>query len=162
MRDELERGVSMVERIEITPVALDSKTATASVSDAKAGGIALFLGTTRAETNDQGQPLVALDYEAYHDMAIKQMRDLARRAREKWPIIKLALLHRVGRVNVGEPSVIIAVSCPHRGDAFDACRWLIDTLKSEVAIWKKEIWSDGTGTWVDPQIPNDETRNPNQ
>jgi molybdopterin synthase catalytic subunit len=140
----------MSDSIDILATPLATQAAIDSVTDAAAGGISVFLGTTRAETNERGQALVALDYEAYHDMALQQMRDLARRAREKWPIVKLALLHRVGRVNVGEPSVIIAVSCPHRGDAFAACKWLIDTLKSEVAIWKKEIWSDGTGTWVDP------------
>jgi molybdopterin synthase catalytic subunit len=120
------------------------------VTDAQAGGIAVFLGTTRAEANASKQPLVALDYEAYPEMALAQMRDLARRAREQWPIARLALLHRTGRVAVGEPSVIIAVASPHRGEAFDACEWLIDTLKREVAIWKKEVWADGSGTWVDP------------
>jgi molybdopterin synthase catalytic subunit/GNAT superfamily N-acetyltransferase len=120
------------------------------VTDAAAGGIAVFLGTTRAEDNAAKQPLVALDYEAYPEMSLEQMRDLARRARERWPIARLALLHRSGRVAVGEPSVIIAVASPHRAEAFDACEWLIDTLKNEVAIWKKEVWADGAETWVDP------------
>jgi molybdopterin synthase catalytic subunit len=120
------------------------------VTDAAAGGIAVFLGTTRAETSASGQPLVALDYEAYPEMALQQMRNLAQRAREQWPITRLALLHRTGRVPVGEASVIIAVASPHRAEAFDACEWLIDTLKREVAIWKKEVWADGTATWVDP------------
>ena len=62
---------------------------------------------------------------------------------------RLALLHRVGRVAVGQPSVLIAVSTPHRAEAFDACRWLIDTLKAEVAIWKKEVWDDGSTTWAE-------------
>jgi molybdopterin synthase catalytic subunit len=74
---------------------------------------------------------------------------LAAQARGRWPIRKLALLHRVGRVAVGEPSVLIAVSAPHRGEAFDATRWLIDNLKSAAAIWKKEVWSDGSTTWVE-------------
>lgn len=117
--------------------------------DDAAGGVAIFLGTTRAEIKSPAQSLIALDYEAYGDMAQKQLEDLAARAREKWPIIKLALLHRTGRVALGEPSVVIAVSTPHRAQAFDACRWLIDTLKAEVAIWKKEVWSDGNTTWVD-------------
>jgi len=78
-------------------------------------------------------------------MAKQQMRDLARRARQRWPIVRLALLHRVGRVPLTQPSVLIAVSTPHRAEAFEACRWLIDTLKSEVTIWKKEIWDDGAG-----------------
>jgi molybdopterin synthase catalytic subunit/GNAT superfamily N-acetyltransferase len=136
--------------IALTSQGLSVATALKLVTDASAGGIAVFLGTTRAETNDRGQPLVALDYEAYPEMALEQMRDLARRARQRWPIVRLALLHCIGRVPLGEPSVIIAVACAHRGEAFDACEWLIDTLKVQVPIWKKEIWSDGTGTWVDP------------
>lgn len=123
----------------------------ADVSAATAGGIAVFLGCTRAETSPDGRELLALDYEAYQEMALKQMQALARQAREKWPIIKLAILHRVGRVGLGEPSVLIAVSTPHRGEAFEACRWLIDTLKKDVAIWKKEVWADGSATWVHRQ-----------
>ena len=133
--------------IELSTEPLDAGSAANHVTNAQAGGIAVFLGTTRAETNAAGQPLIALDYEAYGEMARAQLEDLARRARLSWPILKLALLHRVGRVLVGEPSVVIAVSTPHRAEAFDACRWLIDTLKAEAAIWKKEIWEDGTGTW---------------
>jgi molybdopterin synthase catalytic subunit len=116
-----------------------------------AGGIAVFLGTTRAEGNPQRQNLVALEYEAYPEMAAQQLRDLARQARLRWPIIRLALLHRTGRVGLAEPSVVIAISTPHRAEAFDACEWLIDALKKDVAIWKKEIWTDGTGTWVEPE-----------
>lgn len=118
----------------------------ANIADPAAGGIDVFLGTTRAETRS-GRQLVALDYEAYTDMATQQMRDLARRAREQWPVLRLAILHRVGRVNVGRPSVLIAVSTPHRGEAFAACKWIIDTLKKEVAIWKKEVWGDGSANW---------------
>jgi molybdopterin synthase catalytic subunit len=136
------------EWIDLSAQPLDPQAAAAFVSDSRAGGIAVFLGTTRAESNEGGRPLVALDYEAYPDMVRPQLKTLASRARQQWPIVKLALLHRVGRVALAEPSVIIAVSTPHRQDAFDACRWLIDTLKSEAAIWKKEIWADGSGSWV--------------
>jgi molybdopterin synthase catalytic subunit len=73
------------------------------------------------------------------------------RARDRWPIARLALLHRTGRVGLGEPSVIIAVATPHRAESFEACRWLIDTLKAEVPIWKKEVWGDGSGSWVHPE-----------
>jgi molybdopterin synthase catalytic subunit len=120
------------------------------VTDPEAGGIAVFLGTTRAETGPDGRKLLALDYDAYTDMAQEQMQDLAVRAREKWPVRRLVILHRTGRVSLAEPSVIIAVSSPHRAEAFDACRWLIDTLKAEVAIWKKEIWEGGAERWVHP------------
>jgi len=136
--------------IDILDTPLDAS-ATNRVLDPDAGGVTTFLGTTRSEVNDAGQSLVALDYEAYRDMALKQMQDLAQRARERWPIIKLVLLHRIGRVALAEPSVLIAVSTPHRGEAFEACRFLIDTLKAEVAVWKKEIWADGSGTWIHPQ-----------
>jgi len=134
---------------EILAGPLPSAQAVEFVQDALAGGVAVFLGTTRAETNDAGRSLVALDYEAYGEMAAKQLAELAARAREQWPVIKLVLLHRIGRVGLAEPSVVIAVSTPHRGEAFEACRWLIDTLKAEVAIWKKEVWADGSGTWVE-------------
>jgi molybdopterin synthase catalytic subunit len=136
--------------IELSGAALDTAAAVRFVSDAAAGGIAVFLGTTREEMSSGGKALLALDYEAYADMAIGQMRVLARRAREKWPVTKAAILHRTGRVNVGEPSVIIAVATPHRAEAFEACRFIIDTLKAEVTIWKKEVWGDGKGTWVHP------------
>ena len=120
------------------------------VFDPRAGGIDVFLGTTRAERSSEGRELVALDYEAYPEMALSQMRDLARRARERWPIVRLAIVHFVGRVPLAEPSVLIAVSTPHRAEAFEACRWLIDMLKAEVPIWKREVWADGATTWVDP------------
>jgi molybdopterin synthase catalytic subunit len=141
----------MLDRIEILAGRLDIATVVAFVTDPRAGGIDVFLGTTRGEDSPDGRELVALDYEAYEEMAVQQMRELAKRGREKWAIIKLAILHRVGRVALGEPSVIIAVSTPHRAAAFEACKFLIDSLKSDVAIWKKEIWADGSGTWVHPE-----------
>ena len=125
--------------IELLSQPISTEAAIRFVTDPAAGGIDVFLGATRQETSPDGKPLIALDYEAYADMALDQMRALARDARTRWPISKLALLHRIGRVPVGEPSVVIAVSAPHRGESFDACRWLIDTLKSSVAIWKKEV-----------------------
>jgi len=121
------------------------------VTDGAAGGVAVFIGTTRAEaTPDSKRQLIALDYQAYTEMADRQLRDIAKQAREQWPIVRLVIAHRIGRVPLSHPSVIIAVSTPHRSDAFAACRWIIDTLKSSAAIWKKEVWSDGTTTWVEP------------
>ena len=136
--------------IDILATPLDVAAAVRFVSDGAAGGIDVFLGTTRSERSGEGRELVALDYEAYCEMALQQMNQLAAQARAKWPVRKIALLHRIGRVAIAEPSVIVAVSTPHRGDAFEACRWLIDLLKKDVAIWKQEIWSDGAGTWVHP------------
>jgi len=136
--------------IELQGHPIDAAASVAFVTDARAGGIATFLGTTRAERGDDDRELIALDYDAYAQMAQKQLHDLADEARRRWPIVKLALLHRIGRVKLGEASVAVAVSCPHRAQAFEACRWLIDSLKSTAAIWKKEIWDDGSATWVHP------------
>lgn len=138
------------DHVGLSPEPLDAARAVALVCAGAAGGVCVFLGTTRDETSGDGQRLLALDYEAYPEMAKQQLHDLARRARERWPVIRLALLHRVGRVPVGEASVLVAVSTPHRGEAFECCRWLIDTLKAELAVWKKEIWEEGEGTWAKP------------
>ena len=121
------------------------------VTDADAGGISIFLGTTRAEKHYDGRELLRLDYDAYADMARQQMHDLAAEARQKWPVKRLAILHRTGPVDVGHPSVIIAISTGHRAESFEACRWIIDTLKKQVTIWKKEVWSTGDATWVEPR-----------
>ena len=129
--------------------ALDVGGAVSFVCAPGAGGVAVFLGTSRAERRADGTELIALDYDAYADMARAQLLDLASRARQRWPVAKLALLHRTGRVRLGEPSVLVAVSTPHRAEAFEACRWLIDALKAEAAVWKKEVWADGTSSWVD-------------
>jgi molybdopterin synthase catalytic subunit len=133
--------------------ALPVAEATAFIADPAAGGLAVFLGTTRAQSGAAGQSLLALDYQAYAEMAEKQLADLARRVRQRWPVVKLVILHRTGRVPVAQASVLVAVSTPHRNEAFDACRWLIDSLKHEATIWKKEIWSDGAATWVEPRPP---------
>jgi len=114
------------------------------------GAIVTFEGITRAEAHREHGALVRLDYEAYEEMAIEQMRELAKQARTRWSIGRMAIVHRVGPVDLGCSSVVISVTSEHRGEAFDACQWLIDTLKSDVPIWKKEVWSDGRTTWVDP------------
>jgi molybdopterin synthase catalytic subunit len=134
----------------ITAATLNVRTALNFVTDPRAGGIDIFLGTTRAETSSDGKELVALQYEAYEEMAMMQLQELARRGRERFPIVKLAIIHRTGVVPVGDPSVLIAVSCPHRTESFDACRFLIDELKALVTIWKQELWADGSTSWVDP------------
>ncbi len=139
--------------IDILATPLDHAEALRFVTDPGAGGIATFLGTTRGEKDSRGHDLVALDYEAYLEMAIPQLRTLAEAARSQWPIVKQVILHRTGRVEVGQPSVLIAVASPHRHEAFSACRFIIDAIKADVAIWKKEIWSDGSGTWVQPNLP---------
>ncbi|MGC4032570.1 MAG: molybdenum cofactor biosynthesis protein MoaE [Tepidisphaeraceae bacterium] len=137
------------DRIAITDQPLSAAEAIAFVADETAGGIDIFLGTTRAEKRPDGADLVALDYEAYADLAHKQFSGLVATARTKWPIVKCVLLHRTGRVALAEPSVIIAVSTPHRAASFEACRWLIDSLKQVAAVWKQEVWTDGKKTWVE-------------
>jgi len=136
--------------IQLHDQAIDAAPVIQFVSDGAAGGVAVFLGTTRAEEGSSGRALIALDYEAYADMALIQLQDLAGQARQRWPILRLAMLHRTGRVSLGEVSVIVAVSTPHRAQAFEACRWLIDSLKAHVPIWKKEVWDQGEERWVHP------------
>jgi molybdopterin synthase catalytic subunit len=108
----------------------------------------LFLGTTREFTH--GRQTASLDYECYPEMAEKKLAELEAEARQKWPLTGCAIVHRLGRLELGEASIGIAVSSPHRGDAFDACEWLIDTIKQVVPIWKQENWTDGTSEWVHP------------
>ena len=119
------------------------------VQSVRAGAVVLFLGTVRQRT--QGRETVALDYEAYSQMALRQMAQLEAQARSRWPLVECALVHRLGHLELGEISVAVAVSAPHRREAFEAARWLIDTLKRQVPIWKKENWADGTSQWVHPQ-----------
>ena len=104
--------------------------------DEWAGGVCLFTGVVRRWTGDV--ETARLGYEAYEKMAFAELERLAANASERWPVVRLVLLHRVGEVIAGEASVIVGVACPHRADAFDACRWLIDTLKAEVPIWKDQ------------------------
>lgn len=118
-----------------------------SVAHPDAGGIDVFIGVTRSEKRADGVELLALDYEAYNEMAVEQMTKLLDQAKAKWPICRAAILHRVGRVAIGQASVVIVVSCPHRGQAFEACRYMIDELKKSVTIWKKEVWADESTSW---------------
>ena len=106
------------------------------------------LGTVRDLTD--GKVTVALDYEAYPAMAEKKMAEIEADTRARWPVGDIAMIHRLGRLDVGEVSVAVAVSCPHRADAFAACRHAIDRLKELVPIWKRENWADGQTEWVDP------------
>lgn len=110
------------------------------------GAIVIFDGVVR--NNSRGRPTLYLDYEAYESMALEKLRELATEARERFPIRNVALVHRLGRIEIGESSVLIAVFSAHRAAAFDACRWLIDTLKKTVPIWKKEYFEDGA-VWSD-------------
>ena len=109
------------------------------------GGIVTFVGTVRNQT--KGKRVLRLDFEAYEPMAVSEMKKIAELAVEKFSLKKIAIYHRVGSLKIGEVPVIIAASAAHRGAAFDACEYAIDTLKETVPIWKKEIFEDGE-VWV--------------
>jgi molybdopterin synthase catalytic subunit len=111
----------------------------------ESGGIDIFIGTVRNAT--KGKTVIRLEFEAYEPMALAEMEKIAKQAIEKWPVQKVLIHHRIGILQVGEVPVIIAVSAAHRAAAFDACRYIIDTLKQTVPIWKKEIFEDGE-VWV--------------
>lgn len=109
------------------------------------GAIDAFIGTVRQAT--QGREVIALEFEAYDPMAIKEMQKIAARAQARWPVKKMAIYHRKGRLEIGEVAVVIAVSTPHRAAAFEACQFAIDTLKETVPIWKKEYFVGGE-IWI--------------
>jgi molybdopterin synthase catalytic subunit len=134
--------------IRLTTDAIDYAALTESVCRPHCGGVVLFLGTVRDLTD--GRVTVALDYEAYSAMAEKKLAEIEQETRRRWPVGEMALVHRLGRLGVGEVSVAAAVSCPHRGEAFEACRFAIDRLKELVPLWKKENWADGSTEWVHP------------
>ena len=126
-----------------TPLSLDA--VVAEVADERAGAIATFTGTTRIES--RGRRVVHLDYEAYEGMAERVMTEIAAALRERYELCHVAIHHRVGRVGIGETSVAIAVSAPHRHDALAACRDAIDILKERVPLWKKEVYEGGE-EWI--------------
>lgn len=121
-----------------------------SVRSPAAGAVVLFLGTTREMTD--GRQTRWLNYEAYAPLAEKLLAELISQAQQRWPLVACSVAHRLGRVEVGEVSVAIAVSSGHRQAAFEAGQWLIDRLKESVPIWKEEHWADGTSQWVHPGL----------
>jgi len=132
----------------LTDQPIDVPALLARVTSPRAGAVVLFLGVTREFTGERQTE--ALNYECYAEMAEAKLAELETEARRRWPIIGCAIVHRVGRLELTEASVAIAVSSPHRADAFAAGQWLIDTLKQVVPIWKQELWADGTSEWVHP------------
>ena len=137
--------------VAITPAVLPVAEATAWAVVPRCGGVVTFVGTVRdhAEGRDG---VHALEYEAYEGPATDRLAALAADARVRWPGIgRIALLHRVGRLELEDAAVVVVVSAPHRGEAFDAARWCIDTLKATVPIWKKEEWAGGDGWGTDAQ-----------
>lgn len=134
--------------ISLTRDAINTAQVLHSVQSTRAGAVCLFLGTAREFTGDKHT--ASLEYDAYPEMAHSELAKLEQEARRRWPIIELAIVHRLGPLELGAAAVAVAVSTPHRAEAFEACQWLMDTLKQVVPIWKKEIWSDGTSTWIHP------------
>jgi molybdopterin synthase catalytic subunit len=125
------------------------------VGDPEAGAIATFIGTTR--NNNEGRRVIALDYDGYAEMAEKELARIGEDAKTKWPICRMAIVHRLGPVQITEASVIIAVSAGHRDAAFAACRFAIEEIKKTVPIWKKEVYEGGE-VWIGTQTGQPLTR----
>jgi len=134
--------------IAIGPEPIDLAALIAAVEDPAHGAICTFLGTTRETSPGDERPVEALDYEAYVDLARTDFEAIATEARERWGPLRIAIVHRTGRVALGEASVAVAVGSPHRGAAFDACEFAIDTLKARAPIWKRETYRDGGTAWI--------------
>lgn len=131
--------------IQIFETELSSAEAEKFVTHPEAGGIVTFTGTVRKHT--EGKEVIRLEFEAYTPMAIKEMRKIAETILSDYPAEKVAFYHRIGNLSIEQIAVVISVSCPHRADAFAACKYAIDTLKETVPIWKREIFTDGE-VWV--------------
>jgi molybdopterin converting factor subunit 1 len=131
---------------ELTADPLDARRLEAAVSHKGAGAICTFTGVVRDRS--RGRSVTHLEYEAYAEMATSQMRRIGEEIAERWPDARVAMAHRTGRLEIGEASVVVAVSCPHRAEAIAACKWGIDRLKESVPIWKKEHAADGT-YWIE-------------
>jgi molybdopterin synthase catalytic subunit len=131
--------------IELVTDPIDVPAVLAYLHTGEAGAVDLFLGVVR--NNTQERAVDRLEYESYDRMAISEMQKIADQAQEKWPVLKYAIIHRKGTLQIGEMAVLIGVATAHRADAFEACRYIIDTIKQTVPIWKKEVFTDGE-VWV--------------
>ena len=134
--------------VELTLTTIDHSAVVEAVRSHLAGAVVLFLGTVRELT--AGKRTESLDYEAYPEMAVQQIHQLLDQADARWPVIRSAVVHRVGHLELGDIAVAVAVSTPHRKDAFEAGQWVMDRIKEVVPIWKKEHWADGSTEWVHP------------
>jgi molybdopterin synthase catalytic subunit len=133
-------------KVRVTADVLSVDEALAAVADPGAGGTCVFIGTVR--DHSQAGVVTGLRYEAWEELAITRLRDIAEELAEKWPLKGVAILHRTGDLAIGEISVVVACSAPHRADAFEACRHGIERLKEDVPIWKKEALGSGEAHWV--------------
>lgn len=132
--------------IQITHEPLDRNALLASITHPRVGGIVVFEGVVR--DNARGKQVRYLEYDVYPEMAIQQIRAIITEAEKRWGVDRVAVAHRIGRLEIGETSVVVVVATPHRAEAFDACRYIIDTLKTTVPIWKKEVATNGE-EWVE-------------
>jgi MoaE-MoaD fusion protein len=139
-------GGSGAALIEVTADPIDARRLEAAVASPGAGAICTFTGVVR--DNSRGESVTHLEYEAYHGMAEREMAAIAAEIAERWPQARVAMVHRTGRLEIGEASVVVSVSCPHRGEAIAACKWGIDRLKESVPIWKKEFAASGA-SWIE-------------
>lgn len=132
---------------QVTFAPLDLSTVYALAEDSHNGAIVLMSGMVRQDTG--GRAVQYLEYQAYAPMAVKVFETIAENIQQRWPIVRSVVIHhRTGKLAVGEISVLIAIGAPHRSEAFAACQYAIDTLKHEAPIWKKEVWADGSSSWV--------------
>lgn len=136
--------------IQLTHEPIDTEAVLREAASLRAGAVILFLGVTRQFTGER--ETASLEYECYAEMAERKLAELEQTARDRWPLTGCVIVHRLGRLQLGEASVAIAVSSPHRKTAFEAGQWLIDTLKEDVPIWKQENWADGSSDWVHPGL----------
>jgi molybdopterin synthase catalytic subunit len=135
------------DRFAITIAPLSVSEVYALADDPANGAVVVMSGMVRNQT--EGKPVVALEYQAYEPMAIRVFQQIAAAIRRTWPsVTHVVIQHRIGCLSIGEISVLVAVGCPHRAEAFAACQFAIDTLKHQAPIWKKEHWQDGSSSWV--------------
>lgn len=139
-------GTALEPVIQLTREALDRDTLVRAVSHPSIGGIVVFEGIVRDHTN--GRQVRYLEYDVYEEMAVMQIRAIITEVQRRWGVERIAVAHRFGRVEIGEASVIIVVASAHRSEAFEACHYIIDTIKQTVPIWKKEVTTDGE-TWIE-------------
>lgn len=131
--------------VEVTDQPLDPAPLARFVETPEMGAVVTFSGNVR--NHNRGRQVEYLEYDAYRPMAERQLRGIAEEAVRRWGC-RIAIQHRVGRLEIGESSVLVVAACAHRGDAFEACRWAIDTLKEQVPIWKREVWAGGE-SWIE-------------
>lgn len=132
----------------LTKQPIDVTSVTDAVRDHRAGAVVMFLGTVREFTGDV--QTASLEYEAYEEMAIASLTEITTEASDRWSLVRFAVVHRTGPLELGDIAVAVAVSSAHRGPAFEAGQWIMDTIKQRTPIWKKEIYADGQTEWVHP------------